>query len=185
MIAKDQESFIIGRYPYAEAEHALASALNVDTTGLPALRAKLKRFAALGLPESAPGKGARRRYSAEEVGLLLIVLILHSLGQTPATAIAAIKRPQTRKHLTMLLRWAADAEAAKGNHVFLEVRVEDPDKAKPDLPIVWIGGFRRRSKTPGNPENIVDFLEREPELWLAVRNLTPLVMRLQAALPFR
>jgi hypothetical protein len=183
MPVKDRESFVIGRYAYAEAEHALASALNVDAAGLPALRARLKRYAGSGLPESAPGKGARRRYSAEEVGLLLIVLTLHALGQTPTTAIAAIKRPQTRKNLAMLLRWAADAEAAKGNHVFLTIRVED--KIDCDLPIVWIGGFRRWSKTPGNPETVADFLEREPDLWLAVRNLTPLVMRLQAALPFR
>jgi hypothetical protein len=191
MIGKDQESFVIGRYPYAEVEPALATALELDPTALPALRARLKRFARLGLPESAPGTGARRKYSPEEVGLILVVLLLHTLGQTPTAAIAAVKRPGTRKLLAMLLRWAADGEARKGNHVFLTARIEDYAKTGPGLsPIVWIGGFRRRSKGPGNPETVTDFLDRmadgpEAGLWLAIFNLTVPMLRLAGALPFR
>jgi DNA-binding transcriptional MerR regulator len=193
MIAKDQESFVIGRYLFADVEPALAAALDLGPAELPALRARLKRFASMGLPASAPGTGSRRKYSSEDVGLLLVVLLLHSLGLSPAAAIAAIKRPETRKHLALLLRWAADAEATRKqnpNPVYLSVRVEDPGKTPPSSsPVIWIGGFRRRSKTVagGNPETFVDLLERverDPELWLGIRNLTLPVVRLQSALPF-
>jgi hypothetical protein len=189
MIAKDQESFVIGRYLYADVERAAAAALDVGPTELPALRARLKRFAGMGLPDSAPGTGKHRRYSTEDVGLLLVVLLLHSLGLSPAAAIAAVKRPETRKHLALLLRWAADAEATRKqnpNLVYLSVRVEDPGKTASDpSPVIWIGGFRRQSKTvPGGKDPVVDLLERDPELWLGIRNLTLPVVRLQSALPF-
>jgi hypothetical protein len=192
MVAKDQESFVIGRYLYGDVEPALAAALDLGPTELPALRARLKRFASMGLPDSAPGTGKQRRYSTEDVGLLLIVLLLHSLGLSPAAAIATIKRPETRKHLALLLRWAADAEATRKedpNLVYLTVRVEDPDRTPGSSPVIWIGGFRRWSKTVpgGNPETVLDLLERverDPELWLGIRNLTLPVARLRAALPF-
>jgi hypothetical protein len=190
MLAKDQESFVIGRYSYADVEPALAAALAIDSTELPALRARLKRFASMGLPDSAPGTGKHRRYSSEDVGLLLIVLLLHSLGLSPAAAITTIKRPDIRKRLASLLRSAADAEATKKNNpnvVFLTVRVEDPGRTPSGAsPVVMIGGFRRWSKTVpgGNPETVIDFLERDPELWLGIRNLTVPVVRLRGALPF-
>jgi hypothetical protein len=190
MIAKDQESFVIGRYLYADVERALAAALDLGSTELPALRARLKRFAGMGLPDSAPGTGKHRRYSTEDVGLLLILLLLHSLGLSPAAAIATIKRPETRKNLAFWLRCAADADATKAknpNPVYLFVRAEDPGKTPADSsPVIWIGGFRRRSKT-GNPETIVHLLERvelDPELWFGIRNLTLPVARLRGALPF-
>jgi hypothetical protein len=198
MIAKDQESFVIGRYLYADVQRALAAALGVGPTGLPALQARLKRFAAMGLPDSAPGTGKHRRYSTEGVGLLLVVLLLHSLGLSPAAAIATIKRPDVRKKLAFLLRSATDAEAMrkqKPKPVYLTVRVEDPGKTASGLsPVIWIGGFRRRSKTSpgGNPTTVDGFLDgdpdylldRDPELWLGIRNLTLPVARLWAALPF-
>jgi hypothetical protein len=191
MIAKDQESFVIGRYLYADVERALATALDLAPTELPALRARLKRFAGMGLPGGAPvGTGKHRRYSTEDVGLLLILLLLHSLGLSPAAAIATIKRPEIRKDLAFLLRSAADAEATKAknpNLVYLTVRAEDPGKTPAGAsPVIWIGGFRRWSKTVpgGNPESVVDLLERDPELWLGIRNLTVPVVRLRAALPF-
>jgi hypothetical protein len=183
MIAKDRESFVTGRYLYADVERALAAALDVGPTELKALRARLKRFASMGLPDSAPGTGKHRRYSTEDVGLLLIVLLLHSLGLSPAAAITTIMRPQIRKDLGLLLRWAADSEATRKqnpNLVYLTVRVEDPGKTASDSsPVIWIGGFRRRSKTP-----VDDFLDRDPELWLGIRNLTLPVARLRGALPF-
>jgi DNA-binding transcriptional MerR regulator len=193
MIAKDQESFVIGRYLYSDVEHALAAALDLGPTELPALRARLKRFAGMGLPDSAPGTGTHRRYSSEDVGLLLIVLLLHSLGLSPAAAIATIKLPETRKNLAIWLRCAADAEATRKqnpNLVYLAVRVEDPGKTPSgSSPVIWIGGFRRWSKTVrgGNRETVVDLLERierDPELWLGIRNLTLPVARLRGALPF-
>jgi hypothetical protein len=190
MIAKDQESFVTGRYLYADIESALAPALELGPAELPALRARLKRFASMGLPGSAPGTGKHRRYSNEDAGLLLILLLLHGLGLSPAAVIATIKRPDTRKHLALLLRWAADAEATRKNDpnlVYLTARVEDPGKTPARAsPAIWIGGFRRRSKTVpgGNPQTVVDFLDRNPELWFAIRVLTPPVVRLQAALPF-
>jgi hypothetical protein len=190
MIAKDRESFVIGRYLYADVERALAAALDLDPTELPALRARLKRFANMGLPDSAPGTGKHRRYSTEDVGLLLILLLLHSLGLSPAAAIATIKRPEIRKNLAVLLQRAADAEATRKkdpNDVFLLVRAEDPGKTPPGpSPVIWIGGFRRRSKTVpgGNPETVVHLLDRDPELWLGIRNLTLPVARLRGALPF-
>jgi hypothetical protein len=182
MVAKDRESFVIGRYLYGDAERALAVALDLGPNELPALRARLKRFASMGLPESAPG--------TEDVGLLLILLLLHSLGLSPAAAIATIKRPEIRKALALWLQRAADAEATrkdKPNFVYLAVRAEDPDKTPPDAsPVIWIGCFRRWSKTVrgGNPETVIDFLDRDPELWLGIRNLTLPVARLQGALPF-
>jgi hypothetical protein len=190
MIAKDQKSFVVGKYPYADVEPALATAIELDPTELPALRARLKRFAAMGLPDNTPGTGTRRRYSNEDIGLLLILLLLHGLGLSPAAVIATIKRPDIRKNLALLLRWAADAEATRKdnpNPVFLTVRVEDPSRTLSGLsPVVWIGGYRRRAKTPagGNPATIDDFLDRDPGLWLAVRNLTDPVVRLRGALPF-
>jgi hypothetical protein len=190
MIAKDQESFVIGRYLYADVERALATALDLGPAELKALRARLKRFASMGLPDSAPGTGKHRRYSTEDVGLLLILLLLHSLGLSPAAAIATIKRPEIRKGLAFWLRCAADAEATRKqnpNLVYLAVRAEDPGKTPPgSSPVIWIGGLRRRSKTVpgGNPETVIDFLDRDPELWLGIRNLTLPVARLRGALPF-
>jgi hypothetical protein len=120
----------------------------------------------------------------------LILLLLHSLGLSPPAAIATIKRPETRKDLALLLRWAADAEATRTknpNLVYLTVRTEDPGKTPPgSSSVIWIGGFRRWSKSPpgGNPETVGDLLERDPELWLGIRNLTVPVVRLRDALPF-
>jgi hypothetical protein len=190
MIAKDQESFVVGRYVYADVERALATALDLGPAELPALRARLKRFAGLGLPDSAPGTGKRRRYSTEDVGLLLIVLLLHSLGLSPAAVVATIKRPEIRKSLALWLQQAVDAEATKAknpNHVFLTVRAEDPGKTPPGAsPVIWIGGYRRWSKSPpgSNPANVDHLLDRDPELWLGIRNLTLPVARLRGALPF-
>ena len=187
MIAKDQGSFVIGRYLYADVERALAVALDLGPTELPALRARLKRFASMGLPDSAPGTGKQRRYSTEDVGLLLILLLLHSLGLSPAAAIATIKLPGIRKNLAYWLRCAADAEATRKqnpNPVYLMVRAEDPGKTPPgSSPVIWIGGFRRYSKT-GNPETVAHLLDRDLELWLGIRNLTLHVARLRGALPF-
>jgi hypothetical protein len=75
-------------------------------------------------------------------------------------------------------------------HCEIGLDIRNPGKTPPGAsPVVWIGGFRRFSKTVagGNPETVVDFLERverDPELWLGIRNLTLPVARLRAALPF-
>jgi DNA-binding transcriptional MerR regulator len=190
MIPKDKESFVVGRYLYADVEHALGAALDLDPTQLPALRARLKRFANMGLPDSTPGTGKHRRYSTEDVGLLLIVLLLYNLGLSPAAAIAAIKRPDVRERIALLLRWAADADATRKdnpNLVYLTVRTADPSKTASGLsPVAWIDGFRRwPPKTAGFlPETVVDFLNHDHELWLGIRNLTLPVARLRGALPF-
>jgi hypothetical protein len=191
MIAKDKESFVVGRYLYADVEHALAAALDLGPAELPALRARLKRFANMGLPDSTPGTGKHRRYSTEDVGLLLIVLLLHNLGPSPAAAIATIKRPEIRERLALLLRWAVDAEATRKdnpNLVYLTVYTQDPGKTPSgSSPVIWIDGFRRwSSKTVAgsNPETVIDFLDRDDELWLGIRNLTLPVARLRGALPF-
>lgn len=190
MVAKDMESFVVGRYLYADVEYALAAALDLGPAELPALRAKLKRFAKMGLPDSTPGTGKHRRYSTEDVGLLLIVLLLHNLGVSPAAAIATIKDGEIRERLALLLRWAVDAEATRKdnpNLVYLTVRTEDPGKTPSGWSrVTWIDGFRRwSSKTVADciPE-VVDFLDRDHELWLGIRNLTLPVARLRGALPF-
>jgi len=190
MIAKDKESFVVGRYLYADVEYALGAALDLDPAQLPALRARLKRFANMGLPDSTPGTGKHRRYSTEDVGLLLIVLLLYNLGLSPAVAIAAIKHPEIRERLAVLLRWAADADATRKdnpNLVYLTVRTADPSKTPSGLSqVAWIDGFRRwPSKTAGFlPETVADFLNHDHELWLGIRNLTLPVARLRGALPF-
>jgi DNA-binding transcriptional MerR regulator len=187
MIAKDKESFVVGRYLYADVEHALAAALDLGPAELPALRAKLKRFAKMGLPDSTPGTGKHRRYSTEDVGLLLIVLLLHNLGVSPAAAIATIKDGEIRERLALLLRWAVDAEATRKdnpNLVYLTVRTEDPSKTPSGFSPIWIDGFRRWSSKTVIPETVVDFLDRDHEFWLGIRNLTLPVARLRGALPF-
>jgi DNA-binding transcriptional MerR regulator len=182
MIAKDKESFVVGRYLYGDVERALAAALDLGPAELPALRARLKRFANMGLPDSTPGTGKHRRYSTEDVGLLLILLLLHNLGLSAAAAIATIKHPEIRERLALLLRWAADAEATKKdnpNFVYLTVHTDSGLS-----PVTWIDGFRRWSSKTVIPETVVDFLDRDHELWLGIRNLTHPVARLRGALPF-
>src|SRR5215831_21076350 len=92
MDRKEQDSFAIGAYRYAQIERGLAVTLGADEAtqkGPP--RGRLKKLSTLGLPPDGPGKGSRRLYSWEEANQRLMALLMEDAGLDPVVVAAAVK----------------------------------------------------------------------------------------------
>jgi hypothetical protein len=76
---------------YAEAENALIAALGIEAKHRALLRARLKNLQRLGLPGTAPGKGARARYTHAQVGMWLLAMLVADTGIDPTIVVQAIK----------------------------------------------------------------------------------------------
>ena len=104
-------------YTYAEAETALVRALDVDAKDRTLLRARLKNLQRLGLPGTAPGKGARARYTRAQVGMWLLAMLVADTGIDPTIVVQTIKTQW--KYLEPWIPQATDMEAISENPVWI------------------------------------------------------------------
>jgi hypothetical protein len=104
-------------YTYAEAEAALVVALDVHAKDRTLLRARLKNLQRLGLPGTAPGKGARARYTHAQVGMWLLAMLVADTGIDPTIVVQAIRTQW--KELEPWIPQATDWEAQSESPVWI------------------------------------------------------------------
>jgi hypothetical protein len=104
-------------YTYGEAEVALADALIIDAKHRRLLRARLKNLQRLGLPGTAPGKGARARYTRAQLGMWLLAMLVADTGIDPTIVVQAIKAQW--KALEPWIARATDVEARSESPVLI------------------------------------------------------------------
>jgi hypothetical protein len=175
------------RYTYGEVEGALAALLGPDAQRRQiALRGRLKHFQQLGLPGLEAGKGARVRYSQEQVTQWLLALLMTELGIDPTVVIELIQRYW--KTISPWVRQATDKQSRAGNPIFLTLRprLMTGPWGEPKHPLETIGRFgkfrRYDYKLPIRRENVEMFLDHPEDGWLCTRNLTDDLIRLQTHL---
>jgi hypothetical protein len=150
-----------------------------------------KKLGTLGLPDSAPGKGARRLYSWEQANQLLLALLMEDAGLDPVVVATAIKTVWT--HLVRNVK-RATAEEAAANPIMLHLRLETftaPWEARTAVP--WISMYPRLDEAAkawriqhhvfrNESDNAAMMLDRDELNWLALRNCA---LRLEAELAKR
>ena len=186
-------------YGYAQVEAALGAMLGADAaTRRGALRARGKRLLTLGLPGGKkPGKGSRRLYSWSEVCQLAVAFLLEDCGLDPVVVVPAIKF--FWPHVGFRVRQAT-SDAAQKNPMMLHIRVRivtGPWAGKDSMP--WIGisplvdeRSLAKYKEQGIEGGVAYHLAYLPKYlledrndlphWLAIRNLTAELVKLQSAL---
>ena len=176
------------RYTYCQVEDALAAVLGPDAQRRQiALRGRLKHFQQLGLPGLEAGKGARVRYSQEQVAQWLLALLMTELGIDP-TVVVELLQGQWKKEIGRWVRQATDKESREGNPIFLTLRprLMTGPWGEPKHPLETIGRFgkfrRYDYKLKVRRENVEMFLDHPEDGWLCTRNLTDDLARLQVEL---
>jgi len=194
MERKKRFGFQTPAYGYAAVERALGAMLGTTDAAIRAgqLRGRLKRLLVLGLPPAGAGKGSRRLYSWEEVCQLGLALLLEDADVEPVAVVRALENTWPR--LANKVRQAPDCP--DGNPMMLIIRLTavsgpwrtgDPVSAMPWITIARRideraqeqyrkHGFRDESDT------VLMLIDRNEPGWIATRNLTNDLQRLQAAL---
>jgi hypothetical protein len=99
-------------YTYGDAERALLTALDIEAKHRGLLRARLKNLQRLGLPGTAPGKGARARYTRAQLKMWLLAMLMADTGIDPSIVAQAIKTQW--KGLMPEIDQATDSDAQSG-----------------------------------------------------------------------
>lgn len=195
MTRKSQQSSEAASFPFAVVEPALAKTLNYRPDRIKALRARLRYLQRFLGPTSR--KGARIRYSEEDVWRLLVALRLQESGVDPLLA-AGLVRDNWKEKLVSLARLAADRQS-EGNSVFLALLLRVASGADDAERVSWIGGFRRFDYSkdarglPIRRENVDLFLnlmelgedgQGDERGALCLHNLTALIKRLRRHLGY-
>jgi hypothetical protein len=194
MDRKPRYGFQTPTFRYAAVERALGVMMGTSDTDTRqgALRGRLKRLLVLGLPPGGPGTGSRRLYSWEEVTQLGIALLLEDADVEPVAVVRALQN--TWRHLANKVRLAADCPTDNPMMITIRLtavsgpwRTGDPLSAMP-----WITIERRideRAKAryrkhgfKDESDNVLMQIDRDKPGWVATRNLTADLRRLQAAL---
>lgn len=93
-------SFEVAQYGYGDIEQALGRAFFAGETAQGALRARLKRLQALGIPAPKPEETreekTRRKYSLAESHQWLVALMLQDLGLPPEFVAQAVRKAWPR-----------------------------------------------------------------------------------------
>jgi hypothetical protein len=84
-------------FSYAQVETALAQAFDAREVQQGAFQGRLKHFRKLGLPQKTPGKGARIRYTKDDVAQLLVALEFSEFGIDPHLIVDIVLRDWKRK----------------------------------------------------------------------------------------
>jgi hypothetical protein len=196
MTEKFQQSSEAAFFPFAVVEPALAKTLNYRPNRIKALRARLRYLQRFLGPASR--KGARIRYSEEDIWRLLVALRLQESGVDPLLAAGLVCNNWTEK-LAGLARLAADRRS-EGNPVFLALLLRVASGADDEERVSWIGGFRRFDYSLKDArglsirrENVDLFLnlmelgedgEGDERGALCLHNLTALIRRLRRHLGY-
>jgi len=156
------------------------------------LRGRLKRLLVLGLPPAGAGTGSRRLYSWKEVCQLALALLLEDADVEPVAVVQTLQKAWS--HLANRVRQAPDCPA--DNPMMLTIRLQsvsgpwrtgDPVAAMP-----WIAVTRRideraqkryrQHRFRDESDNVMMLIDRDESGWVATRNLTNDLRRLQTAL---
>jgi hypothetical protein len=187
---KARHGFETARFQYAEVEEALAKAFGVNPDAQErAFRARLKHLQRLGLPKNRPGKGSRLDYSFEDAAKWAVTLMAAEIGVEPAAMVKVIGR-DWRDIFVPIMKQAIDAESRAGNPVFLIIFPRVVSGAwGGEIGPKFIGHFRRYfyegTDADGRPirrDNVAWLLERDDGGWIAVRNLTAVLTKIEAVL---
>jgi hypothetical protein len=194
MDRKERYGFGTAAYPYWAVERALGAMMGADTpTQAGALRGRLKRLLTLGLPAGGPGTGKRRLYSWEEVCQLGIALLLEDCGVDPVAVVPALQNIWAK--VSRNVRAATDDKALT-NPMMITLRLSavsgpwrtgDPLSALPWITIAPRIDERARAKYrkhrfKDESDNVLMLIDRNEPGWVATRNLTAELTKLQAAL---
>jgi hypothetical protein len=195
---KARHGFETARFSYAEIEQALAAAFGVSPDVRERqFRARLKHFSRLGVPSNKPGKGSRLLYSLEDAAKWLLMLMGAEIGIEPVAMARVIDR-HWQQYLAPIMRMAINDESRVGmvvdgdmlppNPLFLTIRprVVSGDWGG-EIEPKWIGGLRRytyRAKLADRRrhDNFTDLLKQDDDGWVAVRNLTEALSKIEEAL---
>jgi len=181
-------------YRYAMVERALGAMLGTTDATIREgqLRGRLKRLLVLGLPPAGAGTGSRRLYSWKEVCQLALALLLEDADVEPVAVVQTLQKAWS--HLANRVRQAPDCPA--DNPMMLTIRLQsvsgpwrtgDPVAAMP-----WIAVTRcideraqkryRQHRFRDESDNVMMLIDRDESGWVATRNLTNDLRRLQTAL---
>jgi hypothetical protein len=173
-------------YSFGEAEKALAAVFGIDAKHRRLLVARLKNLMRLGLPGTAPGKGARARYSPAQLNQWLLAMLLADTGIDPTVVVQAIKA-SWKTHLEPVTIRATEMGATSGNPVWIALR--------PELTVgVWKGEtglsiqmfqLSSRSNEFERLNELGQVVARGADKWICLLNFTPFAYRLKNALPPR
>jgi len=157
----------------------MLTALRIDAQHRGLLRARLKNLQRLGLPGTAPGKGARARYTRAQLGMWLLAMLVADTGIDPTIVVRAIKAQW--KELAPWIAQATDVEAQSGRPVWVVLR--------PGLAGAAWGG--------GGPSLLIEMLRPDPrsneliqlvmgasarDKWVSLLNFSRSATRLETAL---
>jgi hypothetical protein len=167
-------------YTYGEAEVALTTALGIDAKHRGLLRARLKNLQRLGLPGTAPGKGARARYTRAQMAMWLLAMIVADVGIDPTIVVQAIKARW--KALEPWIPQATDLEAQSESPVWIALYPKLAGSA-------WSGGGPSLSieifRSSPRPNELGQLVVGARDKWVCLLNFTRPSTRLENALPPR
>jgi hypothetical protein len=167
-------------YTYGEAEIALAAALGIDAKHRGLLRARLKNLQRLGLPGTAPGKGARARYTRTQLGQWLLAMLIADVGIDPTIVVQAVKAQW--KGLEPWTIQAADWEAARGDSVWVALRPGLAASAwRRENAGLLISMFRSSPRS----DNLAQMASSARDAWICLLDFTRPSIHLENALPQR
>jgi hypothetical protein len=79
-------------YAFVEVEAALAAVHGIDQDQMLAFRGRVHHLQKLGLIPSAPGRGKKPRYSAEDIAIWAFCVELIEVGMSPAVISRVVKK---------------------------------------------------------------------------------------------
>jgi hypothetical protein len=172
------------QYRYAEVETALAAVFGADAEAQAGvLRGRIKHFRKLGLPKLDVGKGARVRYSYEQVAQWLIALFLNDIGIEPRSIVQLFEKYWTDFLLSAVVQ-ATDKEARADNPILLTVRPQQMLRQWGKREVAFFGRYRRfdrHFKQYPSRENIGMALDHPEDGAITIFNLTHALLKLEGA----
>jgi hypothetical protein len=180
-------------YRYVRVEDALGAMMGADREQQQgALRGRLKKLSTLGLPPAGPGKGARRRYSLDQIYQLAIALLVEDAGVDPTAAVPALnnvwpaiarnvrRAPECKPENPMMITLRLETVAGPW-------RTRDPLSAMPWITVAPRIDERararyRKHRFKDESDTVVMLIDRNQPGWVATRNLTDRLRVLLTAL---
>jgi hypothetical protein len=178
-------------FSYAQVETALAKVYNAVDVQQGAFQGRLKHLRKLGLPRKTPGKGARIRYSKDDVAQLLVALEFSEFGIDPHLIVDIVLRDWKRNGP---LSQAVQVTQFPGDDWLVPVRASfmswhwQPETAtlRESAGGISVHSGRDRTPvqvlTPFRASQASAFFKQEPEGRFFVFNLSARVLAVERAL---
>ena len=178
-------------FSYAQVETALAKVYDAVDVQQKAFQGRLKHLRKLGLPQKTPGKGARIRYTKDDVAQLLVALEFSEFGIDPHLIVDIILRDWKRKGP---ISQAVEHTQFQGDDWLLPIRANfmswvwqpETETLKETAEGISVRSGRNRNPvrvfTPILASQASTFFSREPEGRFFVVNLSARVRGVEQAL---